>query len=320
MKTLLKKLHLLAILALSVALFSGCSPLELKNKAGLQVITNDEPVSIFLNDQFLGKTPFLTKDLKPGDYQIKIEPENHQLVSYETSIKLRKGILSVITWTPGPTLAESGGVIIELEKLPDRNKTELNVMSIPDGAFISLNGGGKEFAPFTSSDQQPGHHELEATLPSYVTQKHTINLDKGFRLNVLIKLAKDNVIQTESVVINQPNSSPSPTIDRKTVLSASSSGLVQGATTATAAAPLRQAPKDIDLSGRKVVIKPTGYFENGKEVLKIRSGPNSGAVVIGLAEVGKSYLYLEEQTANWLKLDVGTKQGWVSSQYAEIQP
>ncbi len=325
MKTLISKLRFLPILLFSVFFFSACNPLELKNKAGLQVITNDVPVSIFLNDQFLGKTPFLTKDLKPGDYTIKIEPENSQLVSYETSIKLRKGMLSVVTWTPGKTLAESGGVIYELEKLTDRNKTEISVMSIPDGAIISIDNGSKEFAPFTSENEQPGHHEFEATLPSYVTQQHTINLDKGFRLNILVKLAKDNVIEQEAVPVTQPNPSPSPTIEHKTLNeNASPSGSVQGATTtnttATSSTPLRKAPSSIDLSGKKVLIKSTGYIENGKEVVKVRAAANSGAAVIGLAESGKEYPYLEEQTANWLKLEIGNKQGWVSTQYAQIQP
>lgn len=321
MKTLANFRFILILLA-SVFFFSACNPLELKNKAGLQVITNDVPVSIFLNEQFLGKTPFLTKDLKPGDYTIKIEPEDSQLVSYETSIKLRKGMLSVVTWTPGKTLAESGGVIYELEKLPDRNKTEISVMSIPDGAIISLNNGSKEFAPFTSENEQPGHHEFEATLPSYVTQQHTINLDKGFRLNILVKLAKDNVIDEEVVPVNQPNPSPSPTIEHRSLNEAATpSGSVQGATTtATSSAPLRKAPTSIDLSGRKVLIKPTGYIENGKEVVKVRAAANSGAAVIGLAESGKEYPYLEEQTTNWLKLEIGTKQGWVTTQYAQIQP
>lgn len=325
MKTLLAKLHFLLLLVGGVIFFSACSPLELKNKAGLQVITNDVAVSIFLNDQFLGKTPFLTKDLKPGDYTIKIEPEDHQLVAYETSIKLRKGMLSVVTWTPGRSLAESGGVIYELEKLANRNKTEIAVMSIPDGAIISLNQGQKEFAPFTSDTQQPGHHEFEAALPSYVTQRHTINLDKGFRLNILVKLAKDNLIKEEAIDINQPNPSPSPVIERKTLAPpATNSGSVQGVATAAATTansqPLRQVPKTTNSLAKKVLILPTGYFENGKEVLKVRSGPNSGAVVIGLAESGQEYPYLDEQTANWLKLEVSNKQGWVSTQYAQIQP
>lgn len=320
MKTLAKFRFVLILLA-SVFFFSACNPLELKNKAGLQVITNDVAVSIFLNEQFLGKTPFLTKDLKPGDYTIKIEPEDSQLVAYETSIKLRKGMLSVVTWTPGKTLAESGGVIYELEKLPDRNKTEISVMSIPDGAIISLDNGSKEFAPFTSENEQPGHHEFEATLPSYVTQQHTINLDKGFRLSILVKLAKDNVIDQENIPVNQPNPSPSPTIEHRSLNeSATPSGSVQGVTTATSSAPVRKAATSIDLSGKKVLIKPTGYIENGKEVVKVRAAANSGAAVIGLAESGKEYPYLEEQTANWLKLDIGTKQGWVTTQYAQIQP
>lgn len=318
MKTFLAKWRYFLVIIVAGFLLSACSPEELKNKAGLQIMTNDVPVSVFLDEHFLGQTPYVTKDLKPGDYTLKIVPENQQLVSYETSIKLRRGLLTVVTWTPGPTLAESGGVIYELEKLANRQKTEIAVLSIPDGAIISLDQASKIFAPFTSENELPGKHRFEATLPSYVTQSHNINLDKGYRLNILVKLAKDNLIRTEPVVLNEPN--PSPNLDRRTMAEvATSAGQVQGTAT-TSSVPLRTAPPNIDLSQKKVLIKSTGYIENNKEVLKVRSSPNNSGVVIGLAETGKTYLYLDEQKAGWLKLEVNHKPGWVSAQYAQVQP
>jgi hypothetical protein len=317
------------VIVSSALLFSGCNPLERKNKAGLQVITNDEIVSIFIDDQFLGKSPFLTKDLKPGEYIVKLEPEDTTLTAYETTLNLRKGMLSVITWKPGPSLAESGGVIYELEKLSDKNNTEVSVLSIPDGGIISIDGKGKQFAPYREEGIGEGSHDFEISLPSYETQNHTINIVKGHRLNILVKLAKDNLIHDQETLL-QPEepvpleSTQSSQIQRKTTLEATTSGEVQGAsiinpTPQPTAQPLRSQPPSVSLGGAKVLIKKTNYFENGVEVLKVRDASNSAGRIIGTVESGKEYPYLEQQTQNWIKLSIDNKQGWVSTLYAEVK-
>lgn len=319
------KLFMGVVILTSGFLFSGCNLLERKNKAGLQVITNDEVVSIFIDDQFLGKTPFLTKDLKPGEYTIKLEPEDKKLVPYETTLNLRKSMLSVVTWKPGRTLTESGGVIYELEKLADKNQTEVSVISIPDGAIISIDGQGKQFAPYTLEGIAEGNHDFEVSLPSYETQNHTINIVQGHRLNILVKLAKDNVLHMDEESLT-PEPSPSQ-IQRKTTIEATQSGSVRGASsTATSpqetSQPLRQPAQQTSLSestGTKVLIKSTNYFQNDKEVLKVRDASSSAGKIIGLVESGKEYTYLGEKTSDWIKLSAGNKEGWVSSSYAEIK-
>jgi len=320
MKSTMTKLFMCFVILTSGFLFSGCNPLERKNKAGLQVITNDVVVSIFIDGQFLGKTPFLTKDLKPGEYAIKLEPEDASLTPYETNLNLRKGILSVITWKPGKTLTESGGVIYELEKLADKSQTEVAVLSIPDGAILSIDSQGKQFAPYNLEGISEGNHDFEVSLPSYETQNHTINIVKGHRLNILVKLAKDNVLHFDE---EKPQPSPEPEateIQRKTTQESTQSGTVQGVTTAEPSPqPLRQPAQNTTLSGPKVLIKSTGYFENGKEVLKVRDASSSAGKNIGTVESGKEYPYLEDKNQNWIKLSIDNKEGWVSATYAEIK-
>ncbi|NCN87775.1 MAG: PEGA domain-containing protein [Candidatus Pacebacteria bacterium] len=329
MKTLGTKLFMGVVIVSSALLFSGCNPLERKNKAGLQVITNDEIVSIFIDDQFLGKSPFLTKDIRPGEYIVKLEPENTHLTAYETTLNLRKGMLSVITWKPGPSLAESGGVIYELEKLPDKNDREVSVLSIPDGGIISIDGKSKQFAPYNEEEIEEGSHDFEISLPSYETQNHTINIVKGHRLNILVKLAKDNVVHTGEIAplaeeVAPTESTQSSQIQRKTTINATNSGEVEGVSISAtspqpAAQPLRAPPKSVSLGGGKVLIKKTNYFENGVEVLKVRDASTSAGKVIGIVESGKQYPYLGEKTQNWIKLSINNKEGWASTLYAEVK-
>lgn len=330
MRSNMAKLFMAIVIVGSSILFSGCNPLERKNKAGLQVITNDIAVSIFIDDQFLGKSPFLTKDLKPGEYIVKLEPEDTSYTAYETTLNLRKGMLSVVTWKPGPTLAESGGVIYELEKLPNKNQTAISVLSIPDGGIISIDQKEKKFAPYEEEGIEEGSHDFEISLPSYETQNHTINVVKGHRLNILVKLAKENLLDQEEVAepkvkeeVKEISPPPSPVINRKTT-EATEAGEVKGtsipaATPSQTSQPLRQPASNISLDGGKVLIKKTNFFVDGKEVLKVRDASTSAGKTIGYVESGKEYPYLEEQTQNWIKLSIGNKSGWVSSLYAEIQ-
>lgn len=306
MGSLLKKFFLVGLIAVSGFIFSGCNPLERKNKAGLQVITNDIPVSIFINEEFLGKSPFLTKDLKPGEYSIKLEPENPALTSYETTVNLNKGLLTVVTWKPGSTLTGSGGVIYELEKLTNKNQTELSIISIPDGAILGIDQGDKEFSPLIKNNIDVGSHEFEASLPSYETQNHTLNIVKGHRLNVLIKLAKEDP--------NNLNATPTPLPTAKTtdpaILTPESNLPPQ---------PLRQATASATLTNPKILIKTTDYFEAGKEVLRVREASSSASKTLGYAEVGLLYRYFEEKNKDWFKIEFNNKAGWVSSKYAEIK-
>jgi len=326
MRSLLKKFFLVGLIVASGLIFSACNPLERKNKAGLQVITNDIPVSIFINEEFLGKSPFLTKDLKPGEYSIRLEPESPTLTTYETTVSLNKGLLTVVTWKPGATLTQSGGVIYELEKLTNKNQTELSIISIPDGAILGIDGADKEFSPLIKNGIEVGNHEFEASLPSYETQNHTLSIVKGHRLNVLIKLAKEDPSAS-----NVAQTSPSPTLNRRTTANAKTAtnsttptnGEVMGSTILTPEGslppqPLRQ-PTATALTNPRILIKTTEYFEAGKEVLRVREASSSASKTLGYAEVGLLYRYLEEKNKDWFKIEFKNKAGWVSSEYAEIK-
>lgn len=180
----------LAFLIFASTLLAACNPFESKTKAGLQVITNSIPSTVFLNGQYLEKTPLIERSLKPGDYTLKIQPDDPTLVPQETTVTLRKGLLTVVTWKPGKRPETSGGVIYEMEPLKAKNDAEVSFVTIPDGAIVSLQGRNKEFAPAIMTKVEPGSKEFEVTLPSYETQRHTLNVVSGYRMIVKIKLAK----------------------------------------------------------------------------------------------------------------------------------
>lgn len=317
--------HLVIIvLLLGLGIFlAGCNPLDAKTKAGLQVITGDISASLFLDDQYLEKAPYIGKDIQPGVYTLRIQPDDPDLIPHEVQVTLRKGLLTVVTWRPGARPELSGGVIYEMEKLPNKNQTELAVVTIPDGAIVSIQGREKEFAPLNILNIDPGQKEFEVSLPSYEAQRHTINIVAGHKTTITVKLAKSEMIEinTVSTPINATGSAEIATSSAQVQPSPSPAGNVLGTSSriasisaqATTASPSPQVG-----NGAKVTIQPTGYSEDGREVLKVRDASSTNGNVIGVAPVGSEYAYLNETFGGWYKIQFGTQIGWVSGQYAKL--
>lgn len=282
---------------------TGCTtPFNRQKPAGLQVLTSSLPSSIFLNGQYLDKTPLIDRELPPGEYHIKIEPDDAQLVSYDTTVNLRPGILTVVTWKPAATTEQSGGVIYEMEKLPNANQTELSISTVPESAIIAINGEST-LSPVQLEDISPGEQEYQVSLPSYESQQNTITIRPGYKMLVLVKLAKQQSTAEASEVLPAP-SSPADASD--SAETASVAGVMTELSTPTPTRP-------------QVLILSTGYKQDGKEVLRVRSQPSTTSAQLGFAQVGKTYTYLGEEQRDWIKIEYAGKPGWVKEQFVEVQ-
>ncbi len=310
------KLRFLSVwfVLLASVLLSACNPLDAKTKAGLQVITADISSSLFLDGQYLDKTPYIAKDIKPGVYTLRIQPDDSNLTPYETPVNLRKGLLTVVTWKPGRRPELSGGVIYEMEKLKSKKSTELSIITVPDGAIVNIQGREKEFAPVTLTDIEPGQKEFEVSLPSYDTQKHTVNLVAGHRTTITVKLAKSEVIEvnttgqtaTTSAKVALPSITPKPS---STPSTRTSSASAQSATTSG---------QKSTITGPRVKITSTNYFQNGKEVLRVRDISSNAGKELGFADVGSEYVYLNLTENGFNKITFNGQPGWVSAQYSTV--
>ena len=300
---------------LSSIFLAGCTWTRTQT-GGLQAITAGVPYSVFLNGQFLETAPFIQKTLSAGEYDLKIEPTDTNLASYETTIHVRDGLLTVITWKPGAKPEQSGGVFYEMEKLSDKNKTEVTFVSIPDGAIISLPNRDKQFAPLSLTDLSPGEHEYEVTLPSYETQKNTLNIVAGHKITVTVKLAKIDQLPEGSRTTPSPVS-PTPTIRTATPTPTLPPSATQSARTRQLLTP------DATGSGTpttgNVLILKTGLVVNGVEVLRVRQEPSQKSTEVGQVQVGKTYRYTGEQKDGWLKINFDNKTGWVSGTYTQLK-
>ena len=109
------------IIVFVAAFFSGCNPLKKNSKSGLQVITDGTESAVFLDEQYIEKAPFINREIKPGEYTLKIQPDDPSLVTHETKIVLRPGLLTVVTWKLAERPELSGGVIYEMEPIKSKS-------------------------------------------------------------------------------------------------------------------------------------------------------------------------------------------------------
>lgn len=284
----------LVLVVIASVFLAGCNPFDYNAKSGLQVITNDTASSVFIDGQYVNKTPLIEKNMKPGTYKLMIQPEDPNLVPYETDVTLRKGLLTVVTWKPATRPELSSGVVLEMEPLKDKNKTEVSFVTVPDGAIITL-GDKKEFSPIVIPDIAAGTQEFEVTLPSYETQHHSINVQPGYKMLVTVKLGKlqaieGDVANSEATAASDSATPPSASLDSQ-----------QAAAVASGSGTIR--------------IQPTNFFQDGKQVLRVRATPDSNGKELGFAPVNATYPYLGEQKNSWYKIDFNGNIGWVNGAF-----
>lgn len=309
------------VLLVGVVFFSGCTG---RNNAGLQVLSNDIPSSVYLDGKYVEKTPYIQKELKAGDYSVEIRPDDTTFVPYQTKVSLKKGMLTVISWKPGKRPETSGGVVFETEALQNNKATELIITTIPDGGIIYVDGVAKGFAPVTVQDLSPGEHQFEVKLPSYEPQTHPINMLEGYRILVTAKLGKQDYqsprpqATTSATPLPSVTTSPSPSASPSTSASPSPKLSPSPAATTSAKPSPSVAPVTGQIAPPKVVILKTNYFKDGVEVLRVRNGASPDATEIGVAPVGSEYTYLGEVKDGWAKMSFGQTPGWVSKQFVNV--
>ncbi len=286
----------LLLILLSGLFLSGCTLFEQKNLAGLQVKTEDIPTAVFLNDQYLDQTPLINKELKPGTYELRLEPNQPELASYQTQVTLRKNLLTVVNWKPGEKVESSGGVIYELEAIGGK-RGEISFVTIPDNVLVKLEDREQTFSPVTYQDLAAGTYQFSLFLTAYEKQEHTLEIPKGHRVTVTAKLARLD----DDTFSNRLNRAETATLSARE---------------ASLAAQLTPTA-DATQSGT-VLIQPTGYFENDQEVLRVRATPDITSQQLGVVSVGESYPYLGQEGDNWYQIKFEDQTGWVSASYAQL--
>lgn len=294
---------------------TGCTnPFEKPSPAGLQVTTEGSVASVFLNGEYVNKTPYIDKELSPGRYTLRIEPEDTELAAHETSVLLTSSTLTVFNWSFGPTVETSGGVLYEMEAINQKNKAALSVTSIPDGTIIKLNGESKGFTPVLIDDIQAGSQRLQVTLPSYVEQERNLNVIEGYQMNVTVKLAKE-LSSLDRALENQADATASAELaDQEATPSA-------GTVTPTKPPTRSQLTNPPTATSSGTLSKEPPYVtitETGTGWLRVRAEASATAEELTKVDVGESFPYISSNNG-WHEIEYEPGEtGWISGQFANV--
>jgi hypothetical protein len=302
----MRRVFLVFFLFVFSILLSGCSlPFSKEKQAALQVTANPK-TTIFLNGEHIGSSPFFDEKIKPGDYRIKLVPEasGQQVLSWEGQVKLVGGVLTVISRDLGESEDKSSGYVLSLEPKVDKNTASVAVVTVPDGAVVSLDGEPKGFAPLNVDSVAEGEHTLVISSPGYVEKSIKAKVVKGYKLTASVQLAKmppePEPESTEATASATPT--PSPSASKKPT-----------ATATPRSSPTEESDQDTGIARPYVLIKSpdTGW-------VRVREEPNTTSQELAKINDGEKYKYLDT-SAGWYKIEYETgKEGWISGKYAEL--
>ncbi len=300
----------LIVLIVCSVILGGCNLKNAFNKkpAGLE-ITTSVPSTVYLGEKELGKTPLKNQNITPGQYSLRILPDDTTLSPYEASVDLKSAATTILSRTLGTTSLDSYGYTLSL--LPDQvDIATLSVVSDPDTASLTLDGVPTGFTPLSKREVSAGSHEISVGTPGYTLQKISVNAAVGYNLIVSVKLKAEPIALSASLPSPSPLPSPTPSITPSpsaTTLKSSSSPSpsASGSPTASPSRPY------VTVSSSPDVVSSGG--------LNVRQNPSSTAGSLGKANVGEHLKYLGETTdAGWHKVEFEGQVGYVSAKYATL--
>jgi hypothetical protein len=260
-----------------------------KSTGELKVISSPG-ASVFINNAFIGKTPFDDK-YKVGEYLLKLIPETSatDTASWNGKVVIYKNSLTYVNRELGSSDIASAGEIfttIKMTKAPQTRDTgEIYVETEPQGAIVTLDSDEKGVAPVIMENVSRGDHELSVFMPGFFRRTQKVNVDSGYRVNAAFKLAIDQ------------SSSFAKTVQEKQASSSASTD---------------------DITYVTIRENPQGW-------LRVRSDSSVNATEEAKVKPGEKYEYLEEKTG-WFKIKFNDNpdglvegefdEGWVSSEYS----
>lgn len=251
----------------------------------LSVISEPSDASVFIDNTEVGKTPFSTSTITPGEYDFRVEMTGYEAQS--ARIKIQKGY---------------------------NLNSALKLFPIPVPSKVTAFEGSTNLYDLSSSNTLvTSDVQNWAKSISYWNKTRGINIaDLGINKESIFSFFVDykgDVYTKDGVKVSLPSGSEE--------LKDLSKGGYLGRT--ADGAGLTQQAKDAYLAlsaqggGKKATIKDTGIGW-----LRVRETAGLGGVEIAKVNVGTTYDVLEEQT-EWVKIKVSeTVQGWVSKTYVDI--
>jgi hypothetical protein len=154
-----------------------------KGKAGLSVGSVYGSAVVYLDGEELGKAPVELDSVDSGEHVVMLKGDSGQ---YEVSIEFLPGAQVVINRDLGISDVFSSGQDFWMEE--SKSETVFSVVSEPGSASVYIDGSEVGKTPYSSTVLSEGDYDLRVDLPGYESQTARINIKKGYKLNVSMKM------------------------------------------------------------------------------------------------------------------------------------
>jgi hypothetical protein len=144
-------------------------PFTLKPAFGSLAVTSvPTQASVYLDGELVGKTPLSLRRKPSRVYGIRIEARDYN--SYEGQVEIQDEKHATINAELGSSV---GGIFID---------------SQPRGAQVQLNGEMVGTTPYQVSRKPPGEYTVRVSMPKYLSQEYSFQLDEGAQVRKKIVL------------------------------------------------------------------------------------------------------------------------------------
>lgn len=259
----------------------------IKSQKGALQVTSSPQSKVYVNDTYVGTTPLCKCEaadmLAVGEYTIKLVPTKGGFLEFQEKITISESVLTVVDRKFAKDSLSEGSVI-SLTPLTDKTKTELLVVSLPEGATVLLDTTEIGRSPLSFKDPTESDHVLTIKKTGYKEKTIRIRTPLGYKLTVAAYLSTIEDLNALS------DKQASESADLFTTVSPS--------------------PQTSSENTVLILDTPTGF-------LRVRESINGAE--IGRVTPGEVYILIGEQ-AGWvqIKLKDGSA-GWISSQYIQKQ-
>jgi len=185
-------IYFLGILGVALVVFFGGELIRnltgIGAKSGLEVRVTNGEAEVIVNDKVVGRTPFESKNIKPGTNTITVRNDNRQ---YQTKIKFlpsKKDSIFVVGIVRDLGVSDVFSSGQELWFDNDGSENTIRIVSEPSGADVYIDDSKVGKTPFSSGAITNGDYTLKLVYPGYESSEARINVQKGYTLNVSVKM------------------------------------------------------------------------------------------------------------------------------------
>ncbi len=159
-----------------------------KKKSALTVDVYNGSAEVSINNKVVGKTPFSSKEINPGENTVKIKNGNREYSSQITFIPNDNKYIHNVGIFADLGTSDVFSSVQEFWFEHSRSGETLKVISDPANATVFIDNAEVGKTPYSSEKLSEGEYDLRIDYPGYETQTARINIKKGYTLNIRVKL------------------------------------------------------------------------------------------------------------------------------------